>query len=92
MSGGGHGTSRRATWRPIPAARLVLAGACAGSVFGLVFGLTSLDRPAANALVFYVLGALAGAVLAAVVVLLARAGRRRHGTGRDGTDRYGTGG
>ena len=72
-------TARRSTWRPSRSLWCVLAAACIGSGFGLVFGLTSLNRPLANAAVFYLLGALTGAALAVVALLLTRASRRGGG-------------
>lgn len=66
-------TSRRLTWRPGRGLWLVLGAAFGGSLFGLVFGLTSLNRPFANAVVFYVLGGVVAAALAGVLLLLARA-------------------
>ena len=76
-------TSRRTTWSPGRRLRIVLLATVLGSVFGLVFGLTSLNRPVLNAAVFYVLGAVAAAVVAAVLVLLrARTPPRRPRAGR----------
>ena len=68
--------SRRITWAPGRRLRAVLLAAALGSFLGLVFGLTSLNRPILNAAVFYVLGAVVAAVLAGLVVLAVR-GRRR---------------
>ena len=60
--------SRRTTWSPGRRLRIVLTAAVLGSVCGLVFGLTSLNRPILNAAVFYVLGAAVAAAAAALVV------------------------
>lgn len=84
MNGGGGRRSRRITWRPGPALQVVLGAAFAGSVIGLVFGLVSLNRPLANAAVFYVLGAVVAAALAAVALALGRAVARAAGRRRDG--------
>ena len=75
-------TSRRITWRPGTALQVVLGAAFAGSAIGLVFGLVSLNRPLANAAVFYVLGAVVAAALAAVAVVLGRAVARASGRRR----------
>lgn len=54
----------RRGWRAPTLLQVVLAGTLTGAVFGLVFGALSLNRPIANAVVFYLLCAVAGAVLA----------------------------
>jgi hypothetical protein len=80
-------SSRRTTWHPGRRLRAVLLAVVAGSAFGLVFGLGSLNRPLLNALVFYALGGAAAAALAGLVVLCVprrggRGGRRRWWTHR----------
>ena len=82
MSGDERRTSRRTTWRPGTALQVVLGAAFAGSVIGLVFGLASLNRPLANAAVFYVLGGVVAAALAAAAFVLARAVLRARGRDR----------
>ena len=78
-------TSRRTTWSPGRRLRIVLLATVLGSVFGLVFGFSSLNRPVLNAAVFYVLGAVVAALVAAVLVLLrARTPPRRPRAGRQG--------
>ncbi len=62
--------ARRITWSPGRRLRIVLLATSAGSVLGLVFGLSSLNRPILNAAVFYVVGALLAAVLTGLAVLL----------------------
>ena len=73
-------TSRRTTWAPGPRLRIVLLATVLGSVCGLVLGLGSLNRPVANAVVFYVLGAAVAAAVAGLAVLALR----RRGSSRDG--------
>jgi hypothetical protein len=68
--------ARRGTWSPGWRLRTVLLATSAGSVFGLVFGLSSLNRPIVNAAVFYVLGALVAALVAGVAVLGVRSRQR----------------
>ena len=63
---------RRGGWRPPPVRQMAFLGAVFGSVFGFALGLMSVNRPIANALVFYVLCGLLGAVLAAVAYALGR--------------------
>ncbi len=48
--------ARRLTWPPGRRLRIVLLATSTGSVLGLVFGLSSLNRPILNAAVFYVVG------------------------------------
>ena len=62
----------RGRWTPPPVLRMAFLGAVFGSVFGLALGLMSVNRPIANALVFYVLCGLLGAALAAVAYALGR--------------------
>ena len=76
------GTSRRITWRPGTRLWIVLGAAFAGSAIGLVFGLTSLNRPLANAAVFYVLGGVVAATLTALALAGGRAVERLRGTRR----------
>lgn len=64
--------AERRSWREKFGSSPVFLGAFVGSLFGLVFGLGSLNRPLLNALVFYVLGALAGAGAGAAVLALRR--------------------
>ena len=66
----------RGRWRPPPVLRTAAVGAVFGSVFGLALGLMSVNRPIANALVFYVLCGLLGAVLAVVAYALGRVADR----------------
>ncbi len=61
-------------WRPNRHLRNAVAGGVAGSAVGLLFGVLSLNRPVANALVFYLLGFLVGALVAGGLSLVA--GRR----------------
>jgi hypothetical protein len=68
--------SRRITWSPGWRLRAVLLATAVGSVCGLVFGLSSPNRPLLNAAVFYVLGAVVAALVTALVVVAVR-GRRR---------------
>lgn len=72
-----------AGWRPPPVLRAAAAGAAFGSVFGFLLGLMSLNRPIANALVFYVLCGLLGAVLAAVAYALGRGADKASDLTRD---------
>ena len=73
----------RRRWRPPALVRAGAVGLVLGSAFGLVFGLLSLNRPVANALVFYVLcaatGAAVGSVTEAVRGVVRRAGSRSRG-------------
>lgn len=64
--------ANRGRWRPPPVLQVAFLGAVFGSVFGFALGLMSVNRPLANALVFYVLCGLLGAVLAAVGYALRR--------------------
>ena len=68
---------RRTGWRagPRPSWAVIVACGCIGSAFGLAFGVGALNRPLANGLLFYALGFLAGAALAAVVMPLRRVHR-----------------
>jgi hypothetical protein len=68
--------ARRGTWSPGWRLRTVLLATTAGSVFGLVFGLGSLNRPILNAVIFYFVGALVAALIAGLAVLAVRS---RHG-------------
>lgn len=63
----------------------MLLGAFTGSLFGLVFGLGSLNRPLLNALVFYVLGAIVGALAGAAVLALRRISPRPQRRGWSGS-------
>lgn len=83
--------SRRITWAPGWRLRFVLLATTAGSVCGLVFGLTSLNRPLVNAATFYVIGAVLAALAAGLVIavrgrlpalLSERQRRRRAGSPR----------
>ncbi len=53
-------------WRPNRRLRNALAGGVVGSAVGLLFGALSLNRPVANALVFYLVGALVAGGLSLV--------------------------
>ena len=82
----GRGSVRR-TWRPGRRLWFVLVAVSLGSLVGLVFGLTALNRPVANAAAFYVLGAGVAAIAAALAVLVwtvARRARRRDRTRSQG--------
>lgn len=61
--------SRRITWSPGWRLRVVLLAMTVGSVGGLVFGLSSLNRPILNAAVFYLLGAAAAAAVAVLTIV-----------------------
>ena len=67
----------RGTWSPGWRLRTVLLATSAGSLFGLVFGLASLNRPILNAAVFYVVGALVAALVTGLAVLAVRSRPRR---------------
>ena len=68
--------SRRITWSPGWRLRAVLLATTVGSVGGLAFGLSSLNRPLLNAAVFYLLGAAVAAVVAFLAIVVARLFRR----------------
>ena len=79
QGGEGPRARRRPRWA------VVVSSGCVGSAFGLAFGVGALNRPLANGLLFYALGFLVGAALAAGLtsvrraVPLAGAGRRDPG-------------
>lgn len=64
-------------WRPSRHLWAAAGGGVLGSATGLLFGMMSLNRPLANAAVFYVLGFGLGALLAGCISVAAgrRAGR-----------------
>lgn len=64
-------------WRPSRHLWVAVGGGVLGSATGLLFGIMSLNRPLANAAVFYVLGFGLGALLAGC--LSVAAGRRAGG-------------
>lgn len=66
----GSRAGRRPSWVAI------VTSGCIGSAFGLVLGVGALNRPLANGLLFYALGFVVGAAVAAAVTSLRRAGRR----------------